>query len=419
MTTYTATTEASLNGLFKQVYGDSIVDAIPRTTILQKNIRFDASKRLGDFYNVPVMLQDEQGATYGGQSGTAYTINPAIPMQTSNAQVRGSSFIINGILSYDAASRAIEDGAASFASATSLQIENMVSSHAKRREIEMLYGAAPTGLGTGSAANVNTTTLTWTPATGQWSYLWVAMKGAQLDAYASGSKLNTNASLVISQVNVTAKTLTLTGNATDITAIDTQATGVVLFFFGAFGNEMSGVDAISVNTGSLFGINATTYDQWLANTFNVSGDLTYQLINTAVAIAQGRGLDEDVDLLVSSLTWKFLNDNVIANRVYDKSYDPKSAATGSQELLFNTQSGVLRVHSHNYVKEGEAFLLPFDRFIRVGSSDITFNIPGSDDGRVFRQLETQAGYEVRSYSDFAIMCETPAKIVKLFGITNA
>lgn len=419
MTTYTSTTETSLNGLFKQVYGDSIVDAIPRTTILQKNIRFDKSKRLGDYYNFPVLLQDEQGATYGGQAGNAYTINAAIPMQTSNAQVRGSSFIINGILSYDAASRAVEDGAASFASATSLQMENMMSSHAKRREIEMLYGQAPSGLGTGSAANVNSTTLTWTANTGQWSYLWVGMKGAQLDAYKSGSQLNTNAALVVSQVNVVAKTLTITGNATDIAAIDTASTGVILYFYGATGNEMVGVDSICVNTGTLFGISATTYDQWAANTFNVAGDLTYQLIGTAIAIAQGRGLDEDTDLLVSSLTWKFLNDNVVANRNFDFSYDPKKAAQGSEVLEFHTQSGILRVHAHNFVKEGEAFLLPFDRFVRVGSSDISFNIPGSDDGRVFRQLETQAGYEVRSYSDFAIICETPAKLVKLYGITNS
>lgn len=423
MTTYTATTESSLNGLFKQVYPDGgPVDAIPRTSVLQKNIKFDSSKKLGDFYNFPVILTDEMGASYGGSNGDAFAINSAVPMTTKNAQVRGSEFIINGVLSYGAASRATAEGEAAFASATSLQMENMINSHSKRREIELLYGTSPNGLGAGATANVNTTTTTWTPSAGQWSYLWVASKNALLDVYSSVNvKLNTNAAVTVSTVNISAKTLTLTGNATDIAAIDTSSGSnpVRLFFYGAYGNEMIGIDAIMSNTGSQFGIDASVYDLWKGNLFAVGGNLDYSKIGDAVSLAQSRGLEEDVDLLTSSKSWRYLNDNVVANRRYDSSYDKNKSQTGSEVLEYYTQSGVLRVHSHNYVKEGEAFLLPFDRFRRVGSTDITFNTPGNGNMEIFRQLEQQAGFEYRTYSDFAIICEVPARNVKFTGITNA
>ena len=141
-------------------------------------------------------------------------------------------------------------------------MENMIESHSKVREIEMIYGAAATGLAQGSVASVNSTTTTFTPATGQWSYLWVGCTNRNVDCYSGTTLLNTVGPIVVSKVNVVAKTLTLTGAAADITAINAATAGTVtLFWYLAYGNENLGIQAISANTtGTQFTINASTWE---------------------------------------------------------------------------------------------------------------------------------------------------------------
>jgi hypothetical protein len=56
-----ANTVGTLNGLFKQVYADSITDLIPEGYVLLKKIKFNESQKLGDLYNCPVILNGEHG----------------------------------------------------------------------------------------------------------------------------------------------------------------------------------------------------------------------------------------------------------------------------------------------------------------------------------------------------------------------
>lgn len=47
---------STLDGLFKRVYADAIVDLVPEGLRLLKAIPFQESKKLGESYNQPVAL---------------------------------------------------------------------------------------------------------------------------------------------------------------------------------------------------------------------------------------------------------------------------------------------------------------------------------------------------------------------------
>jgi hypothetical protein len=70
-----------------------------------------------------------------------------------------------------------------------------------------------------------------------------------------------------------------------------------------------------------------------------------------------------------------------------------------------------------YVKRGIACGFPEGYCKRVGSTDLTFTMPGY--GKMLRELENTAGVEARIYSDQAPFVERPAFMVNFTGITNS
>ena len=415
------TTVADLNGLFKQAYADEIVNLIPEASLLTRNITFQGKdKMLGDTYNQPVILRAEQGFTYAAPGSGAFSINPPITMVTKNANVTGYQMLERAGLDYESVFKAQSVNA--FKDAVDLSMENAMESFGKRLELALLYGQSATGLG--SVSNVvgaTATTAVVTFASGQWaSGIWAGQEGATLDMFTAGNSLiNTTGALTIVSVDVVSKTLTVSGAAADITAIDAANTGYVRFA-GSSGNEMVGLDKILTNTGSLFGIDASAYALWAANSYSAgSATLTFAKLQQAVALAQARGLAEDVDVVVNPSTWVDLLNQQAALRMYDSSFSNSKVDNGSKSIEFFSQNGKMTIHSHIYVKEGEAFVLPFSRAVRIGSTDITFNIPGSDSGKVFQQQANNAGFEYRLYTQQSMLVETPAKCVKITNIVHS
>ena len=415
------TTVADLNGLFKQAYADSIVNLIPEASLLTRMVTFQGKdKMLGDTYNQPVILRAEQGFTYAAPGSGAFTINPPITMVTKNANVTGYQMLERAGLDYESVFKA--QSVNSFKDAVDLSMENAMESFGKRLELALLYGQSATGLGgTSAVTGLTATTATVTFAAGQWaSGIWAGQEGATLDFFNTSDVLqNTAGALTVVSVDVVNKAIKVSGAAADITAIDAANTGYVRFA-GSSTNEMVGLDKILTNTGTLFGIDASVYALWAANTYSAgSAALTFAKLQQAVAVAQARGLAEDVDVLVNPTTWVDLLNQQAALRMYDSSFSSAKVDNGSKAIEFFSQNGKLTIHSHIYVKEGEAFVLPFSRAVRIGSTDITFNIPGSDSGKVFQQQANNAGFEYRLYTQQSMLVETPAKCVKITGIVHS
>lgn len=423
------TTTTDLNGLFKQAYADQIENLIPEDSQLTRAIKFQGrDKMLGDTYNQPVIVRSEQGFTYSKPNNGAFTIQSPSSMKTQNAVVNGFQILENSGIDYESVARS--DNVNSFRNAVDLVMEDAMESFGRRLELQLLYGQSATGLGRTTATSVNgtTTTTVLAFATGQWSAgIWTPLEGARLDLYnPAGALVNTTGALVVTSIDVVNKTITVTAAAGDITAIDAylQGTG------GRYGNlrpytgsategenEAIGIDKILLNTGSLFGIDAAVYSLWKANTYVVGGALTLAKIQAGVAVAFSRGLSEDVDLYLNPAVWKDLSTEQVAYRMMDSSYSSREAKNGFEGLTFYSQNGKITVKAHKYVKEGDAFLFPTKRAVRIGSTDVTFNIPGTNNGQVFIQSPTTAAFTFRVYSQQSMLIETPAKCIKFTGIT--
>lgn len=422
-------TGSTLNGLFKQVYSkEGVQVAIPAFSILQAKLPFSKAQLLGDKYHMPVVLSDEHGFTYGGNSAANYALNAGIAMQLQDAQIASSELTLQSGISYGAVSRAQSKGEQAMESAVRLLIERMKASASKRVEIELLYGASISGLGVVSATAGSGTARVYNILPSTWATgIWAGMENAQLDCWratgTTGVLVNTNAPVVITAVSVANKTITVSGNAADLTALDAQigstvGTSATFYFYGAYGNEMSGLDVILSNTGSLFNISAATYNLWQANIFDCStAQMTMGKVLAGLALACGRGLMDDVSLLVAPDSFANVVADLSAQRRFDGSFSKKKAEAGFETVEFYGQNGLIELIPHAMVKSGDAFALPLDLVQRVGSTDVNFRgeMVGGEMEYLFQNTSTN-GWTCRAYTDQAIFVQTPAQCVKFINI---
>lgn len=410
------TDTSKLNGFFKNKYAKKLIDAIPETAKFSGQIPFSEAQKIGAAYKVPVELAMEAGVTYAAADAGAFDLEEAVAGEMKEASVNGSQFLIKGILDYESAAKAVKDGEEAFGNSGGRLVKRMTKSIYKRIELSCLYGgtslaAVSSNVGGGVIA---ITTASW--ATG----IWVGMKNAKLDCFTDttyGTQRNTNATLVISFVNVSSRRLTLTGNAADLAAI---AAGDILVFRNAATKEMAGLDKIVTNAGTLFGISAASYELWAGNSYALgSVALTLARLNQAIADAVGKGLDEKATVFVNPRTWGNLMSDQASLRKYDARYDSGKSTNGFRSLVMYSQNGELEIVPHTMIKEGEAWVIPLDRWKKVGATDVTAMVPGRSGDEFFRHLETKAGYELRMYANLAVFCETPGYCTKITGIVNA
>src|SRR3990167_4517652 len=129
-----------VNALFKRVWGDGTIQAVPDFAKVQKEIPFSQQEKLGDMYVRPVLLQNESGFSYGSHGDGAFTLNAAVAGAVQQAQIRGSMIVLRSQLSYEDVFKASAAGASSFEAAVGLVVKNMQHSFAKRVELSLLYG---------------------------------------------------------------------------------------------------------------------------------------------------------------------------------------------------------------------------------------------------------------------------------------
>jgi hypothetical protein len=422
-----ATDSTALTGLFKEAYGDDLINLIPEAAKIQKAVPFiEKSKEEGNFYNQPVVVQQEHGFSYGTTSDGAFALGGSQAMATQNAKVQGSQVVLQSQMSYEAAAKAAGGGKKGFRDATELLFENMAESFRKRVEMMLLYGNSDNGIGlVASSSNVSGTNTRLTIVLSEWAAgIWAGGKGMKLDAYQSNGTtlINSNATLVVSQVDLDNRYVYVDGNSSDITALDSYIGSnpnvTKIYFFGARTKEATGIDKIITNTGTLFNISAATYtDLWKGVSYSAgSGVLTFGKVIRGIANAVSRGLDEKVTAYVNPLTWANMNDNLAALRRFADRQGGKFVQ-GAEAIEYYGPSGVIAIEPHLYVKQGEAFAFPLKRMVRPGAVDMTYKIPGMGE-QLFVLMQNNAGFEVRAYTDQAAFCETPARMIKFTNIVN-
>lgn len=399
----------TLNGLFKERYADKMERLIPDGKKVLQSIKFISKDRQpGNAYHQPVVLGMEHGVTFADDTEGAFALNPPVSGQIKDAVVKGFQLLLRSVLSYSAAFRAMGPGERAFEDATKYLVGAMLDSVQKKLEIECLYGqmgyaivASSTNLG--AVATVVITASDWAPG------IWAGAEGMPIQVYTSNTT-TLLASGTVTSVDLSTKTLTVTCTS------PAEAAAIVatndIYHKGAKGKEFAGIHKILTNTGSLFGIDAGTYNLWKGSSFAPSSTsvLSFAILQQAISKGVEKGLDSDVKVLVNPSHWDDLLTEQAALRMFDSSYKSDTAESGSRAIKFHSQNGMVEIEPSIYVKEGYAYILAQEDWARIGSTDVTFKRPGVD-GNFFLDLPDYAGYELRCYTDQAIFCSKPGRSI--------
>lgn len=399
----TANDISTLNGLFKEIYADKIKDLTPEGVILYKEIPFvQESKQTGNLYHVPVVLGSEHGFTYGGAQGEAFNLNDAVAGVMKDATVQGYEMVLRSRISVGAISRSLKGGKQAFENASKHLVSNMLKSMTKRLEIQLMYGQ--TDIGTVETVTLNDTQFTieeenFIPG------VWAGAEGMKISV--DGTKAT------VGSVDFETRIVTVLDDAGAALQLPAKTAGSAITFFGASGKEFAGIDKIiSQSTGTLFGIEVGSYSLWKGNVLgeaSAARALTLSLIEDAVEAAVEKGLTEqDVVAIVNPASWNNLLSEQTAKRSFDSSYKSEKMENGSSSIEFYGQNGKISVKPSIYCKKGSAYILCMEEFLRVGSRDISFDLPGFEGEFIFA-LQGANGYEMRAYTDQALLCTAPAK----------
>jgi len=423
-------TTATLDGLFKVVYGSGPINAIPEIAILQKEIKFQSTEKIGKSYNFPVILSAEAGVTYLAAGAGVQTLNDSIAAQLKEASVDANQIIIRGQMDYEAAAKAVNSKEA-FKNASELLVENLMETGSRRLEDAFLYGQSASGLGAStSSANSSTTKTVITFTAASWAPgIYAGSENARVQFWkvSDNTAAATTNDFVISAVNFSLKTITVTGTATTgIGELDTSISGgsVYMTWYGAKSGtstwvEPVGIDKIITNAGSLFGIDASVYSLWSGSSFSFgSAAATVAKILNGVSLAVSKGgLMEEAAVLLSPKTYMNLAGTMTDLRRQNGGQKETTGIGGFESITLMGPNGKLNLVVHPKVKEGEAFCVPFKRFKRIGSQEFSFETPGRK-GELFLHVPDKNAYELRLYGAQAIICTNPAKCVKFTLIVN-
>jgi hypothetical protein len=426
----------TLNSLYKVAYAKGVEDLLPKASKLSDMIDFVPSElQNGKQYEQPVVLAAEQGFTYSLDTQNAYDLNDSIGMAMQSAIVPGCDIVLDSTVGYNQAARA-SHSATSFKSVMSTKFENMLKSSEKRLEIAMLYGNDHIAQAATQAVVIASSMLPIVIDTDEWATgIWTGMENANVVFVkaSDNTAVDSLRSFKVAQVDVDNRTVYFAagtaGTAGTLTTLETaiEAYAVNIHFYGSCSGsagtfayaEMSGLKKIITNTGSLFGIDAATYDLWKGNSVTTSGQLTMAKVLSMTSKAVQRGLDEDVVLLVNPSTWADLASNLAALRRFDGSYSKGKNANGSKEIEYFGQNGAIKIVSYNIVKEGDCFIFPVSKTIRIGARELSLNDPTRPSDEIFFTIPGKAGVGLRAYTNQAIFLEAPAQAVFATGIVNS
>lgn len=416
-----AGTSSTLNGLGKRVFGE-LVKTLPDFAILQREFPFDSDAQTGDEYEEEIVLSRSHGVTFNKtlRRGVA-TLNPVRTMQTLPARITPSEIIMREQIALGMMSSAPRAGERAYEGALPMLMASIYESHRFYIELGMLYGGSATGIGVFASIGSGTTTRVVTITSASWATgIWSQMEGAAIDAYdvTGVTKRNTNAVMVVSLVNPSARQITLTGNATDLGNL--VATDFFVPILGQ-GEMMDGIDKQVTNTGTLYGIDAGTYTMWRPNQVSaLDAPPTLDILLRALKAPVGRGLiAKQMMALVNEAFFTDVASDAAAQRTFTEN-QKAGVEQGTHRLLVNgSNNNTLEVICHPLVKQGDAFIINKKDWVRGGDTDITNGLPkdGTRSGeQMFFNLEGVTAMEFREFSSQFFFGRRPSHQTKITNI---
>lgn len=421
---------STLNGLFKEVYGE-LRDLVPEQYYLSSAISFDKSNKIGNEYHEPVILSLEGGFTYTGANAEYMKLNDSVAQTMQDAKVKSCEMLLRSIISTGAISRSSDDSN-SFKRAMRLLIGNMKKSMYHRLECALFYGQAglatvetATVTGADSFITVKVTDASW--CTGVWAGTNSHRVEVFAPSLASKKSVAGAADLIIASYDFESKELVLqaidAGQQPVTVATSPLAADDVIFFKGEVvagvnpvHRNFMGLEKIATQRGMLFGIDNTNIPLFQGNIYPATGkQASFLIVEKAASLTVAKGINsKKATALTSVSSWN----NILIDQAAKRRYAGGEVSTlkeGGEAIEFFGQTGLIKIVPSTFVKEGLTFIISEEDLIRIGSSDVTMELPGHEDSPV-QQVPDYNGYQVRAYSDQCLFTSIPGSVTIVTGL---
>ena len=399
---------------FKTRYG-KFINPLPADNTFAKYSEFvGAEERPGKQFEFPVQVSIEHGQTHD-VSDTAFVLESAIDSVLKNAVIDGATIMMVGNLPYTVIARG-KNGAANgnsggaFWKPIDLKTKGLMQGGELYRELALMYGPGTASAALGnigavaasvSGANlaapqvVRLTTGTWAPG------IWNTFINGKVDVYQSDGSTLRESDVSVTAVSQTNCRLTLSKSG----STNTVAVGDVLIPKTAKGKSCVGIQAILENSGTLFNISAADYPMWKALSFAVGGAMSRAQIMRFAARMFPSGVTGGGRLFVAAPAFADLSEEANALQRYTSNTD-KVKRQGAENLEYTTAIGDFEVALHKYMKQALGFFISKNVLKRVGTTDLTFSLPGTNQW-FYQELANQAGSQIRIFSNQAPIIEIP------------
>ena len=430
MASWSNTPGAGVNGMFKQRYGRWIDPLPDEHTLADFGDFIPSENRPGYGYNFPVLTGLELGQT-ANVDNSAFALNAAVDSTVLNANLDGATIMLQSVVSYDTIYKSLNgtgNGSSGGAYKTALDqtVQAMLQGAAMYRELALAYGpgtstAAASNIGVvggsvsganlGATQTVYLTEASWIPG------LWIiatGTSGMKVDIYQTdGTTLRETNVNVDARPSTTQTRLQLTkaGSSATVAANDK------IVPLGWRTKSAFGLEAIYNNTGTIFGINASTVAPWRCMTFSAGGAMSRAKIMAMAAAVSINGVKNGGKLFVCAPTFADMAEEANALQRYTANTD-KVKRQGASQLIYETAAGQVEVVVYQYAKQGQAFFIANDNFRRVGSTDLTMRPIGGGAEAFFQHMPSNAGASLRIFSNQAPVFEMPYRNFLITGIQN-
>lgn len=417
----TAHTTSTIEGIFKRVYDSRVRFIYPNGVRVIKDVPYrGGNARPGEQFNAAITLVFENGFTYQPPAAGVEDLEDPAVGQTKRANVDGYGVILRSQVDYEAIAKASTAGPRAFVQSTKHIVANMANSFRKRQEIEALYGQHGLGVVQSvSGADLIVTAAEWAPG------IWAGSEGALVEIF--NSTLTTERSpaaghFEISVVNFDTRTITMT---VATLAADGVVGGDRIFWkkaliAGPTHRSALGIHAILTQaSGSLFGIDPSSYTLWRANTASAgSVALVMDVVQEGVSrLVEKGGGEGKLCLYLSTKTWVDLIGDLAALRRFQRADGNARYEAGAEAITFWTQSGPVEIKPSIFVKGGYGYLLDLGGWSRIGAQDFAFGDPA--ERQVFHRLESKSGYDARAYANQAVFSDSVGHNTIINNIVNS
>lgn len=309
----------------------------------------------------------------------------------------------------DKAIRASQNSAGSFVNLLNAEMEGLIKASTFN------FGRMLFGDGTGILATISTNdTSSVTVDTTR-----NLIEGMVVDIVnkANGT-VNTVAGRRITSIDRANKKVTLSGSTLTSEAFKpstSQTNTYALCVQGSYGKEITGLGAIFKSSGSLYGLNRSTYNWMVPYISNIAGESTMTAISD---VAMQKAIDELDEVAGSKVDFIVCSAGVKRNyqeylNSYRSNVDVMDLAGGYKAISYN---GIPLV-SDKFVKPNTMYLLNTKEFNLHQLCDWQW-LEG-EDGRVIKQIQGKPTYSATLVKYADIICDHPAGQAMIEGIKES